>query len=185
MLMKSTSDRYGAVALTLHWTSAALILSLVPLGFAMQAAAGDLRLGLYRAHAIAGGLAGLLTLIRLVWWLAFDRRPKRNRDHPALQRLLAGAVHAGLYGAVAILTVSGIGMLLASGLGAALGSGDPSLMPTDLMTLKPRLAHGAVARLLVGLLILHVLGALYHHWIRRDGTLGRMLPVRFVSDRIA
>ncbi len=43
MTMKSTSDRYGAVALTLHWTSAALILSLIPLGFAMQSAPDGLR----------------------------------------------------------------------------------------------------------------------------------------------
>ena len=185
MPMKSTSDRYGAVALTLHWTSAALILSLVPLGFAMQEAAGDLRLCLYWAHAVAGGLAGLLTLTRLVWWLALDRRPQTGRDHPAIQRLLARGVHAGLYGAVAILTVSGIAMLVASGLGAALGSGDLSLMPADLMRLPPRLAHGAMARLLIGLLVLHLLGALYHHWVRRDGTLLRMLPARVASNRAA
>ena len=175
MLLKSTSDRYGVVALALHWTSAALILSLIPLGFAMQSAPDGLRLGLYRAHVIAGGLAGLLTLIRLLWWLALDRKPQAN--HPRLQRLAAGAVHGGLYGAVLVLTFSGIGILLASGLGAMLASGDLSLMLADLMSLPPRLAHGLMARLLVGLLILHVLGALYHHWIRRDGTLGRMLPV--------
>jgi cytochrome b561 len=174
MTMKSTSDRYGAVALTLHWTSAALILSLIPLGFAMQSAPDGLRVGLYRAHAAAGGLAGLLTLARLLWWLVLDRRPEAR--HPRLQRLAAGAVHAGLYGAVLVLTASGIGILLASGLGAALASGDLSLMPADLASLPPRPAHGLAARLLVGLLILHLLGALYHHWIRRDGTLERMLP---------
>lgn len=174
MHLKSTSHRYGAVALTLHWTSAALILSLIPLGFAMQSATDGLRLGLYRAHVLAGGLAGLLTLIRLFWWLALDRKPQAR--HPRLQRLAAGAVHGGLYGAVLVLTVSGIGILLASGLGAILATGDFSLMPADLTSLPPRLAHGIMARLLVGLLILHLLGALYHHWIRRDGTLERMLP---------
>ena len=176
MTMKSTSDRYGAVALALHWTSAALILSLIPLGFATQSAPESLRLGLYRAHVLAGGLAGLLTLIRLFWWLALDRKPEINPHHPGLQRLAAGAVHAGLYGAVLVLTFSGVGILLASGLGAVLASGDLSLMPADLASLPPRLAHGLMARLLVGLLILHLLGALYHHWIRRDGTLKRMLP---------
>ena len=174
MTMKSTSDRYGAVALALHWTSAALILSVIPLGFAMQSAPESLRLGLYRAHVLAGGLAGLLTLIRLFWWLALDRKPQAG--HPRLQRLAARAVHAGLYGAVLVLAFSGIAILLASGLGAVLASGDLSLMPADLASLPPRLAHGLMARLLVGLLILHLLGALYHHWIRRDGTLKRMLP---------
>jgi cytochrome b561 len=85
-------------------------------------------------------------------------------------------VHAGLYGAVLVLTASGIGILLASGLGAALASGDLPSCPPILRACRPRPAHGLAARLLVGLLILHLLGALYHHWIRRDGTLERMLP---------
>jgi len=176
MPMKSTPERYGTVALTLHWTSALLILALIPMGFAMQAAPDAVRLGLYRTHAVIGVLVGALTLMRLVWWLALDRKPKASHDHPPLQRRLARGVQAGFYAVVLILTASGIGMMAISGLGAALASGDLSLMPADLMHLPPRLAHGAMARLLMALLVLHVLGALYHHWARRDGTLGRMLP---------
>ncbi|NBJ09547.1 cytochrome b [Microvirga arsenatis] len=176
MSMKSTADRYGSIPLTLHWLSAGLILALIPMGFAMQGATGDVRLGLYRAHAMAGGLTGLLTLMRLVWWVVFDRKPKASRGASALQRLLAKTVHAGLYGIVLVLALSGIGLVATSGLSAALLTGDASLIPADLSDLPPRLAHGLMARLLVGLLILHVLGALYHHWIKRDGTLGRMLP---------
>ena len=37
MPAKSSAERYGTVALSLHWASAALILALVPLGFSMQA----------------------------------------------------------------------------------------------------------------------------------------------------
>lgn len=176
MTIKSTPDRYGSVALALHWTSAALIMALVPIGFAMQSAPEAMRLGLYGAHAVIGLLVGSLTLARLVWWRAFDRRPEALPEHPALQRRLAKAVHLVLYGAVLILTASGIGLMAISGFGAALASGDPSLMPADLMRYPPRVVHGAVARLLMGLLILHVAGALYHTWIRRDGTLRRMLP---------
>lgn len=176
MSLKSTADRYGSIPLTLHWLSAGLILALIPVGFAMQEATGELRIGLYRAHAVAGGLVGTLTLMRLVWWVVFDQKPKALSHPSVLQRLLAKSVHAGLYGVVLVLALSGIGLLATSGLGVALLTGDVSLTPADVTGLPPRLAHGLMARLLIGLLILHVLGALYHHWIKRDGTLGRMLP---------
>lgn len=176
MSLKSTLDRYGTVALILHWTSALLILALIPMGFAMQSAPEALRLELYRAHAMIGIFVGVLTLARLGWWLAFDRKPTSDADSSPLQRYAAKGVHAGLYGIVIVLTASGIGMTAISGLGTALTSGDPSLMPEDLMHFPPRLAHGLMARLLIVLLVLHVLGALYHHWWRRDGTVGRMLP---------
>lgn len=176
MSLKSTAHRYGSIPLTLHWLSAGLILTLIPMGFAMQGTTGDLRLGLYRAHAAVGGLVGILTLMRLVWWGAFDQKPEALGDEPQLQRLLAKAVHAGLYGVVLVLVLSGISLLVTSGLGAALLTGDPSLAPADLMRFPPRFAHGAMARLLIALLALHVLGAFYHHWIRRDEKLRRMVP---------
>lgn len=176
MSLRSTYHRYGSVALTLHWLSAALILLLVPMGFAMASAPESVRLWLYQAHAIIGVTVGLLTLMRIAWWLAVDRRPQPSSDHSPLQRRLAKAVHIGFYGVLLFLTVSGIGMTALSNLKTALILGDASLLPRNLTNLPPRLAHGAMARLLIVLLVLHVLGALYHHWIKRDGTLRRMLP---------
>lgn len=175
MPARSSVERYGTVALSLHWASAALILALVPLGFSMQAASGETKLTLYHAHAILGVLVGLLTLTRLVWWLAFDRKPEAQFGYP-VQRRLAKAAHAGLYLALVALAVSGMVMTVRSDLASAFLAGDPSLMPVSLADLAPRRAHGFMARVLMALLALHVLGALYHHWIRRDGTLGRMLP---------
>lgn len=174
MSMKSTPERYGTVALTLHWLSAALILSLIPMGFAMQSVPESLRLGLYGAHVVLGILIGLLTLVRLVWWMAFDRRPQASHEDPPYQRFLAKAVHAGFYIALIVLAVSGIRMLVISPLGTMLAAGDLSLMPMKLDGRPPRLVHGLMARLLMGLFVLHLIGALYHHWIRRDGALERM-----------
>lgn len=178
MSLKSTSTRYGSVALSLHWVSAALILLLIPMGFAMPSASEDLRMGLYRAHAFIGILVGILTLARLVWWGGFDRRPDATNDDPAFQRLIATAVHRAFYPVLLLLVASGIGMLVVSGLGAVLVSGDWGLMVMKLSQVPPRFAHGALARLLMGLLALHILGALYHHWIKRDGLLLKMSPVK-------
>jgi cytochrome b561 len=57
-------------------------------------------------------------------------------------------------------------------------SGAP-LPPT--LTIYPAfVAHGYIATLLAGLIILHVLSALYHQFIRADGLFGRMLFERRV-----
>ncbi|MCB5174972.1 cytochrome b [Microvirga lenta] len=176
MTLKSTSDRYGTVALALHWASAVLILILIPLGFAMQAVPDGLRPGLYRVHVASGIMVGLLTLVRLVWWRAFDLMSRPGQADASVQHRLARLVHAGFYGVVLALTVSGVGLIVRSGLAPMLAAGDLSSM-SDLMRQPPRLAHGFMARLLLALLVLHIAGALYHHWIRRDGVLGRMLPL--------
>lgn len=175
MPAKSSAERYGTVALSLHWASAALILALVPLGFSMQAASGETKLILYHAHAILGVLVGLLTLARLIWWLALDRKPQAQFGSP-VQRRLAKAVHGGLYLALVVLAVSGLVLTVSSGLASAFLAGDWAQMPTSYADLPPRRAHGFMARVLIALFVMHLVGALYHHWIRRDGTLGRMMP---------
>lgn len=175
MPAKSTAERYGTVALSLHWASAALILALVPLGFSMQTASGETKLMLYHTHAILGVLVGFLTLMRLVWWLAFDRKPQAQSGS-ALQRGIARAAHGGLYLALVVLAVSGLVLTVSSSLVSAFLAGDWSLIPASFADLPPRRVHGFMARALMALFALHVLGALYHHWIKRDGTLGRMLP---------
>jgi cytochrome b561 len=174
MSIKSTSERYGTVARTLHWMSAVLILLLIPLGFVMQTAPEGLRLGLYRAHVVIGLLTGVLTLLRLIWWLALDRKPQASRDTVSLQHILAKAVHGAFYVALLVLAVSGIRMLVLSNLGTMLFIGDLTLAPVNLAGRPPRLVHGLMAYLLIALFVLHVLGALYHHWIERDGTLSKM-----------
>jgi Prokaryotic cytochrome b561 len=63
------------------------------------------------------------------------------------------------------------------------GSGDP-LPPT--FTIYPtRVAHGYIAALLVGLISLHVLAALYHQLVKKDGLFRRMLFGRRMSNAAA
>ena len=86
MSLKSTSDRYGAVAIGLHWASAALIVAALALGLlAADAADAGARLWLVRLHILAGGSALLLTLFRIGWWLWADRRPDPAPGQPAAQ----------------------------------------------------------------------------------------------------
>lgn len=170
-MLKSAPDRYGSVAVTLHWLSAVLIVALLLTGFRAAGAGDATKAALLRVHVPAALLVLLLTVARLGWWLLFDRRPRPAPDTPRWQDLTARAVHLGLYALIIVLGASGIGMIALSGAAPAIFAGG-SLPNFD--TYPPRVPHGVGARLLIALLALHVTAALYHHFIRGDGLLGRM-----------
>ena len=109
-----------------------------------------------------------LTILRIVWWWGFDRKPKPVAGAPHRQERSARAVHVLFY----IVIASGIGMIALSGAGPVIFGGEGAL--PDFWKHPPRVPHGIGARLLPALLVLHVGAALYHHFVRRDGLLRRM-----------
>ncbi len=52
------------------------------------------------------------------------------------------------------------------------GSGDP--LPASFEAFSARTVHGLLAWVLGALIAAHVLAALYHHFVRKDGLLKRM-----------
>lgn len=172
MPKSSTTDRYGTVALTLHWLSAVFIIGLLISGFRVANAVDPAtKLTLLRLHAPIGLLVLALTAFRIVWWLIFDIRPAPIGA--AREAGLAKAVHLLFYVIVLGMAASGIGMMALSGAGKILFQADGAALP-DFIRYRPRIPHGLGARILIALLLLHVGAALYHHFVRRDGTLRRM-----------
>lgn len=73
---------------------------------------------------------------------------------------------------VLLMAFSGAMLALQSGLLDALwGNGT---LPSDFRAFTPRRVHGLLAKLTMALVALHVLAALYHQFVLRDGLLGRM-----------
>jgi cytochrome b561 len=174
MRWKSTPERYGAVAIAIHWISAALIVVLLVSGFrAASTVDPALKASLLRFHAAAGITILVLTLARIAWWYFADAKPPPIAGMRPWQVRLAGAVHALFYVVIIGMAASGIGMLLLSGAGAILFTGAAGTLP-DFWAYPPRGPHGIGARLLLALFALHLGGALYHHLIRRDRLLARM-----------
>ena len=170
MGMKSTSTRYGSMAITIHWTSALAVVLAFIAGLALANAA-TVTVPLLVAHIVLGVSVLLLTLLRIVWWLAADDRPPLPADQPRLQQVAAKTVHALLYVILIVMAWSGIATIVTSGAIAALASGAP--LP-DFSEVLPRLAHGIMSKLLLVLLAGHIGAALYHQFIRRDRLLARM-----------
>jgi len=79
MGLKSTFDRYGSMAISIHWLSAILVLVLIVLGFRAAGTVDPVaKAALLRLHLPIGIAVLVLTALRIVWWWRFDRSPIRS-----------------------------------------------------------------------------------------------------------
>ena len=174
MALKSSPTRYGAVAITIHWLTALAILLMLVSGLgAANTADAAIEFNLLRAHAIMGTLVGILTLLRIIWWLFLDRRPADAAGLSRGQARAAHIVHYGLYAVILVMVSSGIGTVVLSGAAAQL-TGAAALPLPDFAAVPPFTVHGLLARLLIVLLAGHIGAALWHQFVRRDRLLARM-----------
>ena len=170
MPMKSTQQRYGGIAIGLHWASAILILGMLPLGFLMQnAGAGD-RLLWYRVHGMVGFAVLLLTMARLAWKL-FDVKPAPTPGLTGVHLRGMELVHVFLYLVLLVLVGSGIALNIQSGLLDVLrGAANDFPHLTDFGS---RRAHGVLARIYIALLVAHIGGVAVHQF-RHGHAFARM-----------
>jgi cytochrome b561 len=169
---------YTRPARVLHWLTAALVLVMLPLGVVIaNEAGGKLQSLLYNAHKSIGALILILVVVRLGYRLG-HRPPPLPDDIPPLQRLAAQATHWALY---ALLILQPL-------LGWAGTSAYPAPVPFFGLFELPALVapnralseqllhwHRMVGLAMAALALLHIGAALYHHLVRRDRVLLRML----------
>jgi len=174
----TTPARYTGVAITLHWLLALMIvgsfgvgLYMVDLPFSPQ------RLKLYNWHKWAGVLILTLSAARLLWRLT--HRPPADAPMPAWQARAAHGAHLALYALFFAVPLMGWAYSSAAGFPIVLFGVLP--LP-DFVPVSRELAdvlkpwHGWLAKGLAAVVVLHVAGALKHHFIDRDGLLRRMWP---------
>ncbi len=191
--IENSKDRYGTAAQVLHWTIAIL--------FAGSFASVYFRQWFTQGGSVANqsalqlhlsiGLSILVFAGLRIWWRARSRVMPDELPGAWWEHLSAKLAHIGLYA-----------MMLAMPLTGYLGTG----LATEFFGLftVPRFADTAVFDLLVtqglemtfdefekpidwlhktlgeilvlALVGLHVLAALFHHYVRRDGVMRRMVP---------
>jgi cytochrome b561 len=170
--------RYGAVAILLHWVTAALVFTLFVLGWRMVSLPlSPSKFTLYAQHKSLGLVVLALSGFRLAWRLA--HRVPQAVDESLWRRRAAAIVHGLIYAALFALPVSG--WLFNSAVGFPLSFFGVINMP-PLSAPRPewretaRLAHVWLGYALLAALGLHVAAALHRQFVRRDGTIARMLP---------
>jgi cytochrome b561 len=131
-----------------------------------------MKLEALRSHMTGGVLILILMLIRLFVRSRTAHPASAAAGNPFLDRV-AWVSHRALYAAVLGMAGSGLFMALQTNLPSILFAAQGSL-PPDFWTFPIRTVHYLISRLLIGLIVLHTAGALYHTFILKDGLLGRM-----------
>jgi cytochrome b561 len=175
MALKNTTDSYGWLAKLLHWSITILLVGLVYAGLTFNGMErGPDRTELAALHKSMALLTLLLMTGRLVWKFA-NPSPADPPGTPGWQKSAAKLTHWLLYAAVYFQLTAGI---LVSGQRPFGFFGlfeIPALL--DQNEEQHELFEGLHAwgwKILAGLVALHVLAALYHHFSLKDDVLKRM-----------
>jgi cytochrome b561 len=174
----AAAPAYTMTARILHWVMAILILSMIPLGLVIANDwGGPLQEFLYDLHRSIGALAIPLIFIRLVHRWAKPPSPLPD-DIPAIQQLAARGTHWCLYALLLVQPI--VGWLATSAYRAPIKVFGwfelPPIWPEDRPFSEQLFAiHDLIGTVIAGLVAAHIGGALYHHLVRKDGVLMRMI----------
>jgi cytochrome b561 len=144
-------------------------------------------IGILQLHRSLGLTTLCITACRLMWRLV-ARIPPLPQDLPRWQRLAARTNEYALY--ALLLVQPGLGFLHSNAAGEAvvvyfLGVIPSLLAPDRALARQLFMDHDFVAKLLLGLIALHVVAALFHHFVRSDNVLRTMLPRRRLPSNAA
>lgn len=176
-------EHYSGVARFFHWLSAVIVFVMLGTGLAMVYRGKDLNIWddltntLYTTHKTLGLALLLLVVIRLLYRLV-QGAPEEEPSLNFLQRFMSHATHFGLYVLLIALPVLGwIGISMFPALDTFGGYKIPALVSPDQgMSKQVFWMHALGAYSIMVLIAMHVGAALYHHVIRGDDVLRRMLP---------
>lgn len=190
MPSKNTLARYGNVAMTFHWLIAALIATNLCLGFYfanVMSSHDPGFFGIVQLHKSIGLSVLALSVLRLGWRLA-NPIPPLPTDFGTPMKILARGTHYLFYVLIIAIPLAGWSLVSASPRGTPtlyfglfqwphipfLASLPRTMKRPYALTLGE--IHALLAYTAAALLVLHVGAALWHHFVRRDNVLKRMVP---------
>ncbi|MGD9880274.1 MAG: cytochrome b [Reyranella sp.] len=173
-----TEAGYTSIARWFHWSTAALVLVMIPIGIVMA----NLNVGaaqdtLYHLHRSIGAVLLPLVLARLFYRMNHPP-PPLPASVPAGQRRIAHATHWAFYGLLLLQAM--VGWLATSAYRAPIlvfGLFElPPIWPVDRPFSEALFAvHRVVGFALLVLIVLHIGAALLHHFVLKDVVLRRMV----------
>jgi cytochrome b561 len=120
------------------------------------------------------GLAiGVLMIVRLIV-RSLTHRPAPPSTGFAWANRVGQRVHLALYFVVLLMVASGLALALETQLPSILFSQSAQPLPDSFDGFWIRALHAIVAKLLMAFILVHVVAALWHHYILRDGLMRRM-----------
>jgi len=175
-MLMNAADRYGNVAKFFHWLIFFLLLGMLVFGYFMDDLPKAYKAQAYNWHKLTGLTVLSLMLLRLFWKLV-NPKPELPFKVGFLEKLAEHSVHGLLYVVVIAMPLAGWIGSSAAGKFPHVGAMELAL-PIEQSKAVVELAfelHELIAIVIMVLVGLHVLAALYHHYILKDNVLKRML----------
>lgn len=172
----SVPARHSKTKVVAHWLLAILIPFMLAGGiFGLEPTANDDagKIGILRGHMI-GGIVVLAVLV--LYWLSAARSPRIPKPPSGSIVLdgLARLVHLALPLTALVMVFSGLATAGLADLPPIIFGDRAGPVPDMLRSLGSFKVHSWAGKVMLGLLALHILGALYHQLILRDRPFGRM-----------
>jgi cytochrome b561 len=173
---------YSPIARQLHWITAGFVFVMIPVGVIMADRGArnvwDATTNLlYTNHKLAGFILMFILVARLGYRLIKGAPP----DEPTLepwQKLAAHVTHWAIYALLfGMVTTGWVGISLFDARDVFGLFKLPAIVsPNPDAAKSVFFLHKLFSFALVGLIAAHIGASLFHHFIRKDGVLRRMLP---------
>lgn len=168
--------QYSKRMVIVHWLTLALLVAAWFLGNDLAGATDESKATLagYLVHMAVGAAVLLLTMTRLMFRSKDGTPPPVGRT---MMDKVAKGIHHFLYTVLFVLPVSGMITVLSSDAGKALLAGDANLLPKEngYKHVFAHEVHEVLVNVLIVLVVIHVLGAIKHQFITKDGLMERMM----------
>ncbi|SET35620.1 cytochrome b [Thorsellia anophelis] len=169
--------KYTKIQISLHWLTLILVIAVFATIYISDWFHGPIRTMLKNAHFNLGVFIWLVIAFRLFLRIIFKAppiEPPLNRK----QQIASRAMHDSLYLLFLIQPILGLITRAYDGrtwtfLGIPI---EPFVTIDETFSYTLREIHEIIAIILMIMIGLHAFAALFHHYIKRDNTLIRMLP---------
>jgi cytochrome b561 len=176
--MRNKMRKYSLGSRILHWCIGIIVLLMLSVSFFLTELPEQYQSSAFFIHKSFGLTVLLLGVIRIAWILS-SGRPGLPASVKAWEVILSRFVQYSFYVLLILMPISGWVMSVA-------GNRIPSYfglfsLPIPGVHPNPSLkefmfhTHNTIAWILVALVILHIAGALKHHFIDKDDVLKKML----------
>lgn len=176
MMLMNSKSKYGSIAKLFHWVIFILVAGMLAVGFLLDDVPKEYKSIVYNAHKVTGVVILFLMVLRFIWMIV-NVKPGIEMQ-AKWQRIAERLVHAGMY--VALIAMPLTGWIGSSSAGKAPHIGDWKWqLPVEKS--QPLISslfdfHEWIAYGILGLLVLHIAAALFHHYYLKDDVLKRMMP---------
>ena len=175
MRLRNTLTEYGTISKIFHWSSAAVLIIQIPLGFYLvDMDFSEKRLTVESLHVTLGISIFYLTILRLIY-KTFNPTPHLQNSIFAGQKLIAKLNHYLLYISILIITISGALKKLYNGEKLDLFFFNLEIKENFELADIFYEIHIIGNFTLIGLITLHILAVITHKLFFKENLLKRIL----------